>query len=251
MDARPQGFGMIVPTPYYSSFLGKLVYIDQSGTAVAFANMFEAQVPSHLKALKPIGASLEISEQRGKGTTLLTTAGIAGRPLDKSELQRYLLRSQFGPKFPRGVLLADSIPPRPLLNLQPQFGLRFQPDSGRMSGEAFVLGPQVTERSLLLPESLVHTWYMVNRHSLENARSPQMTKRFPFILIVLKEWVAETWTHLAWEHLPPGATSTTIGLFQESERATPQWAYLQLSDETLTATRMGGNFSVYFSQGSF
>ena len=73
--------------------------------------MFEAQVPSHLKALKPIGVSSEISEQRGQGATLLTTAGIAGRPLDKSELERYLIRPHFGPKFPRGVLLADSIPP--------------------------------------------------------------------------------------------------------------------------------------------
>jgi hypothetical protein len=133
-----------------------------------------------------------------------------------------------------------------LPEVRPRFGLRFQPESRRMSGEAFVLGPQVTERSLLLSESLVNTWYTKNRHILENARSPQMNKRFPFILIVLKEWVAETWIHLAWEHLPPGSASTTIGLFQESETAAPQWAYLQLPDETLATTRMDGNFSVYF-----
>ena len=251
MDARPQGFGIIVPTPYYSTFLGKLVYIDHRGTAVAFANMFETQVPSHLKTLKPIGASFEVSEKRGKGTTLLTGVGIVGRPLDTSELDRYPPHSQSGPNFHRGVLLADSIPPIPLPNTRPQFGLRFRPDSGQMSGEAFVLGPQVTERSLLVSESLVHTWYTVNRHILESARSPEMTKRFPFMIIVFKEWVSETWTHLAWEHPPHKAASTTIGLFQESETAAPRWAYLQLPHETFIVTRMDGNFAVYFHQDSF
>ena len=41
-----------------------------------------------------------------------------------------------------------------------------------------------------------------------------MNKRFPFILIVLKEWVAETWIHLAWEHLPPESLRQRSGYFK-------------------------------------
>ena len=46
MDARRKNFGLLIPTPYHSSYLGKVVYIDQTDTAIAFANIFaELDVP--------------------------------------------------------------------------------------------------------------------------------------------------------------------------------------------------------------
>ena len=95
MDARDKNFGLMIPTPYHSSFLGKLVYIDERDMVVAFANVFpdpRAPLAPHLKGLKPLNSSREIIERRAHDSVLFTTHGISGAALERSEYERQHLR---------------------------------------------------------------------------------------------------------------------------------------------------------------
>lgn len=142
-----------------------------------------------------------------------------------------------------GTLLEDTFPPRPL-SVTPLFGYRLERSTSyRGPGNIFLFGPRYSKRSLSIPEPRIRSWLQQNRHVLASARAPTINRRFPYILVVLSEWVSETWTHISWGK-SNSSRMTTIGLFQRSEHSAPQWNYLRMKAETLLMTTMDGNLRV-------
>ena len=146
--------------------------------------------------------------------------------------------------FFRGSVLADDYPPR-RLPTTPKFGLRLlQSRPGTKSGDVFLMGPKYVQRTLKVSESLIKGWCEANAEILESARPRPTTRQFPYFMVVLREWVTDTWVHISWTDRNSTDGDTTIALFQESDELPPQWGYLQLPDKPLLITKMNSDLAV-------
>jgi hypothetical protein len=140
--------------------------------------------------------------------------------------------------------LKDAFPPQPS-PATPLFGYHLERTASyRGPGDIFVIGPSYTKRSLSVDESRLRRWFNENSRILASARPRTINSQYPYVLVVLREWVAETWAHISWGHTSVDSSATMIGLFQESGWSAPQWNYLRISGQSLSITKMDGSLKV-------
>jgi hypothetical protein len=74
--------------------------------------------------------------------------------------------------------------------------------------------------------------------------SKKRARRLPKLLVVLEEWISPTWTHIYSNERDGNPGPFAVGLATSSESACPQWSFVAIRDETLSAPSRIGNTGV-------
>lgn len=106
-----------------------------------------------------------------------------------------------------------------------------------------VLGPNLTKARLNIHPSIVDRWVKdaPRKTSLWSAKEG---RRLPKLLVVLEEWISPTWTYVASDEKQDNPCSCAVGLAKSTEGAAPEWKFLALPNETLSAPMRLGNTAV-------
>jgi hypothetical protein len=143
------------------------------------------------------------------------------------------------------VPLTSAFPPQPT-NLKPLCGYRIERVESRGSrngGDTVVFGPSIVKKTLEIDHNMLADWIHQNLPGITALRTLRSGQQWPTLLVVLSEWVSNSWAHIPWAYSDPGPT--TIVLIQESPVAAPQWNYLGVHDKSLNITQMTGNLTVF------
>ena len=142
------------------------------------------------------------------------------------------------------VELSDTFP-RKTPTFGPLLSYIIEREGGfRGPGEAIIFGPNISKRSLGIPGELVRKWIQENRHTLAIIRSNEDKRKRPTLLVVLEEWICNTWIHLSWESCDCDCGPTKLELVQHMENSAPQWKFMGSNDKTLSVSRMMCNWTV-------
>lgn len=244
MDARNAGFGYAVPMPrFFSCLPGDIVYIDEQGVIRTTGSVFADDHFQTLvdKSQYEMDRTTTVEEYPSR-TVALTTGCIFVTPLTENEvctyvipLRRFLIR--------RSIVLTDSIVPQ-RTELKALCGWRLN----RLDGEyglanAIILGPHLTKTRLNIHQSLIDQW--VREAPCKTSLWPsKVRRRLPKLLVVLEQWTSSTWTYIASDENESNPGPCAVGLTTSIEGATPEWKFLAIPQETLSAPMRLGNTAV-------
>lgn len=146
----------------------------------------------------------------------------------------------------RAVVLDDSIVPQ-RTSLKAFCGWRFgKIDNSTGLADGIVVGPGLTYTKSNIDRSHFEKWaYDAPRKT--SLWSSKVRRGLPKLLVVLEEWSSPTWTYIMSDEDGGDHGSSAIGLVSSAPGAMPEWQYLALPDEELTAWGRFGNTAVCLS----
>lgn len=244
MDARRAGIGIIIPEPMGPpSRLGNVCYIDESGILYPITNMFTGDKVTPLNLPSPP----DVREDIVQGIVAVATCGINLRRMSGPEYARYeprtLLRG-YSIADNSGLVLDTSFPPR-VTTHKPLRAYEITADRGYLGlSETYIVGPGYTLRTLVVDKELVRTWLAENRRIIESMRVKWVNRTSPQVIVVLQEWICNTWIYVQWKKMEPGVKLGMFALHQESCESAAKWSHLALPGEIFTVTHSVSNVTV-------
>jgi hypothetical protein len=143
----------------------------------------------------------------------------------------------------RAVPLDDSIIPQ-RTSLKALCGWRFNKvGNGQGLADGIVVGPALTNTKSNIDRSLLEKWAK-DAPRMTSLWSNKVRRRLPKLLVVLEEWTSPTWTYIMSDEDEVDPGSSAVGLVSSADGATPEWQYLALPEEMLTAWGRFGNTAV-------
>ena len=143
----------------------------------------------------------------------------------------------------RAVALDDSIVPQ-RTSLKVFCGWRFNKvENGHGLADGIVVGPGLTNTKSNIDQSLIEKW-IEDAPRKTSLWSTKVRRRLPKLLVALEEWTSPTWTYVMSDEDEADPGSSAVGLVSSAEGGTPEWQYLALPEETLTAWGRFGNTTV-------
>ena len=110
--------------------------------------------------------------------------------------------------------------------------------------EVYVVGPGYTVRTLVVDEQLVRAWLEENRSIIESMRVRWVNRTSPQVVVVLQEFISNSWVHVRWRDMESGFTPGKLALFQDSAKGAAQWGYLAMPGEMFSMTQTVSNVVV-------
>jgi len=242
MDARRGGLGIVMTMPVSQvSLLGDVIYIDDSGSPVKVANIFESNHPK----LSTFGYTKEeciVRKTLFKGIVEVATPGIKLTRLEEIEDARFVT-SWFCAESCSGPVSVTKSEDGAWVIVDTKILCQYRvvDEFRSKTGHLVLLGPFLAKRSLDIDETHVQEWINKNKDILNSMRASSINKRYPKMIVVLSEWTSNTWTHISWNRKEDRPYS--LDLIQQSPQAAPQWNY-SFSYHKGSMTHMTGNRTV-------
>ena len=218
--------------------------MDEQGVVCSMGNLCNDTYFRQVAAASQQTMDFESTvEELSSLAVVITTGCLEVRPLTAEEISTYqsLIR-QLNNR--RCIVITDTIVPQ-RTELKASCGWRL----GRIYGkrglaDAMMLGPNIRKTRLNIPRALVEEWVR-NAPSKTTLWSPREGRRLPKLLIVLEEWISPSWTYVYSDENGPEPGPSAIGLATLSKDACPEWRFLALQKEALSAPMRIGNTEVY------
>lgn len=137
-------------------------------------------------------------------------------------------------------MLDDGIEPQPT-EFRAICGWRINKVVGiRGLTDAIIVGPNLTKIKLNTSQRLIETWIKMAPRKT-SLWSKKVRRDLPKLLVVLEEWCSPSWTYLLSDENEVDSGSSAIGLVMPTDDAAPEWHYLAIPNESLTAWGRFGN----------
>jgi hypothetical protein len=112
------------------------------------------------------------------------------------------------------------------------------------SANVYIIGPGYTLRTLVIDEQLVRDWLEANRDIIESMRVKWVNRTSPQVVVVLQEWISNTWLYVKWKQLEARVNLGKLGLYQESPERAARWNYLGIPGEIFSMAETVSNVTV-------
>jgi hypothetical protein len=112
--------------------------------------------------------------------------------------------------------------------------------------DAIIVGPSLTKTKSNASQRLVEMWIKMAPQKT-SLWSKKVRRSLPKLLVVLEEWSSPCWTYLLSDEGEVDSGSSAVGLVIPAGGAAPEWHYLAIPNESLTAWGRFGNTAVQLS----